>query len=178
MVELLDSPGAAAQWLSSRGARHLLADSRAVRAGDAFVAWPGAARDGRAFVPQALAAGAVGCLVEAQGLSAFAFEGTRVAAVDGLKAAAGPIAAAFHGQPTGRLQVLAVTGTNGKTSCAWWLAQALSAAGLGCGVIGTLGVGIPPDVRSTGLTTPDPIDRKSTRLNSSHNPASRMPSSA
>ncbi|MBX9816912.1 MAG: UDP-N-acetylmuramoyl-L-alanyl-D-glutamate--2,6-diaminopimelate ligase, partial [Burkholderiaceae bacterium] len=56
---------------------------------------------------------------------------------------------------------VAVTGTNGKTSTAWWLAQALSALPAAqawpCGVIGTLGVGQPPHVQSTGLTTPDPV---------------------
>ena len=57
--------------------------------------------------------------------------------------------------------MLAVTGTNGKTSSTWWLAQALSnleqASQIPCGVIGTLGVGVPPHVVSTGLTTPDPV---------------------
>jgi len=52
---------------------------------------------------------------------------------------------------------LAVTGTNGKTSIAWWLAQALSNAGTPCGVIGTLGAGRPPQVEFFGLTTPDPV---------------------
>jgi len=51
-----------------------------------------------------------------------------------------------------------VTGTNGKTSTAWWLAQALSNARTkGCGVIGTLGIGHPPQVEYNGLTTPDPV---------------------
>jgi len=57
--------------------------------------------------------------------------------------------------------VLAVTGTNGKTSTTWWLAQALSnlklTAPVPCGVVGTLGIGVPPAVVSTGLTTPDPV---------------------
>jgi UDP-N-acetylmuramoyl-L-alanyl-D-glutamate--2,6-diaminopimelate ligase len=55
--------------------------------------------------------------------------------------------------------VLAVTGTNGKTSTAWWLAQALSALAepIACAVVGTLGVGRPPAVESNGLTTPDPV---------------------
>ena len=55
--------------------------------------------------------------------------------------------------------MLAVTGTNGKTSTAWWLAQALSqaAASRPCGLVGTLGIGRPPHVEHTGLTTPDPV---------------------
>ena len=58
--------------------------------------------------------------------------------------------------------MLAVTGTNGKTSTAWWLAQALSsgaadAVGSPCAVVGTLGIGVPPELTYTGLTTPDPV---------------------
>jgi UDP-N-acetylmuramoyl-L-alanyl-D-glutamate--2,6-diaminopimelate ligase len=57
------------------------------------------------------------------------------------------------------LQVLAVTGTNGKTSTAWWLAQALSSPVLQkvCGLVGTLGVGRLPHLITTGMTTPDPV---------------------
>jgi UDP-N-acetylmuramoyl-L-alanyl-D-glutamate--2,6-diaminopimelate ligase len=84
-----------------------------------------------------------------------------VACYGGLKAASGLIASAYFREPSGRLTVLAVTGTNGKTSTAWWLAQALSnlelATSIPCGVVGTLGVGVPPAVVSTGLTTPDPV---------------------
>jgi len=72
----------------------------------------------------------------------------------GLKAGSGPIAAAFYGMPSRELAVMAVTGTNGKTSTAWWLAQALGQVGakeaMPCGVIGTLGVGRPPALKATG----------------------------
>ncbi len=109
-------------------------------------------------VDAALAAGAPACIVEADGVERFAFEGLpQVAAMAGLKSACGELAAAFLGQPSDALQVLAVTGTNGKTSTAWWLAQALTSLGRRCGVVGTLGIGSPPDVLSSGLTTPDPL---------------------
>ena len=151
----------AVQWLRERQVQVLSTDSRHIAAGEAFIAWPGAAVDGRAFVAQALDSGAVAALVEQDGASAFALDATRVASYTGLKADAGLIAAAFYGQPSAALPVVAVTGTNGKTSTAWWLAQALSALPLAhalpCGVIGTLGVGQPPHVQSTGLTTPDPV---------------------
>lgn len=157
----LNTPQEAVQWLRARGAQALRTDSRQAGAGDAFIAWPGAAVDGRGFVAQALASGAVAALVEQDGASAFAFDTTQVASYAGLKADAGLIAAAFYGQPSQILPVVAVTGTNGKTSTAWWLAQALGALpaahALPCGVIGTLGVGQPPEVQSTGLTTPDPV---------------------
>ena len=157
----LTSPQEAVQWLRERGAGALRTDSRQLVAGDAFIAWPGAAVDGRSFVPQALTRGAVACLVEQDGASAFALDAHHVASYAGLKADAGLIAAQFYGQPSQTLPVVAVTGTNGKTSTAWWLAQALGVLPAGqalpCGVIGTLGVGQPPHVLSTGLTTPDPV---------------------
>ena len=143
----------------------LRTDSRQVLSGDVFIAWPGLAQDGRRHVPAALAAGAAACLVEADGIEAFDF-GTdaRIAALPALKASTAPLAAAWHGHPSRLLDVVATTGTNGKTSTAWWLAQALSLAGRRCGVVGTLGVGEPPSrvapearVISTGLTTPDPV---------------------
>jgi len=151
------SADAALAWLLAHGVRGLATDSRRVQPGDAFIAWPGYGVDARQFVPQALAAGAAACLVEAEGATAFEFDATRVAALPDLKAATGELAGRFFGEPSGRLRVVASTGTNGKTSTAWWVAQALSALGQRCGVVGTLGVGEPGQVVSTGLTTPDPV---------------------
>jgi UDP-N-acetylmuramoyl-L-alanyl-D-glutamate--2,6-diaminopimelate ligase len=157
----LPNPLEAAQWLRSRVTGTLHSDSRKIGAGDGFIAWPGAATDGRAHVPSALSRGATACLVERDGVEAFAFEGDAIAAYTHLKSATGPIADAYFGQPTQQLQVLAVTGTNGKTSTAWWLAQALSNLegphATPCGLIGTLGTGRPPQVEFVGLTTPDPV---------------------
>ena len=156
MIEL-HSPHEAAQWLHARVTGTLHCDSRKVRGGDGFIAWPGAATDGRRHVPSALTQGAAACLVEGEGAEGFGFESDAIASYRQLKRATGLIAAEFFGQPTDRLDVLAVTGTNGKTSTAWWLAQALSNAGIACGVVGTLGIGRPPDVEFVGLTTPDPV---------------------
>jgi UDP-N-acetylmuramoyl-L-alanyl-D-glutamate--2,6-diaminopimelate ligase len=120
------APEDAAAWLRARVRGALQADSRAVRAGDGFIAWPGAATDGRRHVADALTQGAAACLVEHEGVDAFAFGGEAIATYAGLKAATGPIAAAYYEQPSQSLDVLAVTGTNGKTSTAWWLAESLS----------------------------------------------------
>ncbi|MDP2416627.1 MAG: UDP-N-acetylmuramoyl-L-alanyl-D-glutamate--2,6-diaminopimelate ligase [Hydrogenophaga sp.] len=157
-------PQAVADWLRSRVQGDLQCDSRRVQPGDGFVAWPGAATDGRRFVATALQAGAAAVLVEQQGVEAFAWSDERVLAVPGLKAMAGPIASAYYGDPSSRLDVIAITGTNGKTSTAWWLGQLLSAAGQPCAVVGTLGIGQPPlsgdtghALVPTGLTTPDPV---------------------
>ena len=155
------TPHAAARWLAGAGVRALSADHRRVGAGDAFLAWPGRRVDARAHVADALRAGAAVCLVEAEGVEGFGFDagvdGTRVAAMPGLKARAGEVASAFLGEPSARLDVVAITGTNGKTSTAWWTAQALSALGRRCGVVGTLGVGEPGRLDDTGLTTPDAL---------------------
>jgi UDP-N-acetylmuramyl-tripeptide synthetase len=164
-LEQFESVRAALGWMQQHGAQGLSADSRHLRPGDAFIAWPGGAQDARRYVGQALEAGAVACLVEAQGVEAFDFGGdARVAVMSGLKAATGELASAFMGDPSRQLRLIATTGTNGKTSTAWWTAQALTALGRRCGVIGTLGIGEPPSaarpeasVEHTGLTTPDPI---------------------
>jgi len=159
----LHSTQEALNWLRQWGITRLTVDSRQVASlaaeGVCFIAWPGAARDGRVFVEQALKDGARACLVEADGVHAFAFADAKVAALTGLKARSAEIAHGFFGEPSAELDVVAVTGTNGKTSTSWWTAQALSALGRGCGVIGTLGVGQvgTGEVVPTGLTTPDPI---------------------
>ena len=160
MVRTLASIADASTWLADRvppgGAAVLRTDSRLVQPGDAFIAWPGYASDGRRFVAAALTAGAAACLVEADGLAAFGLDPAddRIAALPGLKAATGPLAAAWFGQPAQALQVIAVTGTNGKSSTAWWTAQALTALGRRCGLVGTLGIGEPPRVASGGEPPP------------------------
>lgn len=156
-----DTARDAARWLRDRVRGDLHCDSRRVKPGDGFIAWPGAAVDGRQFVPAALRQGAAACLVEREGLEAYAFDDLAVASYAALKAATGPVASLFYREPSAELAVLAVTGTNGKTSTAWWLAQALSALeaeiAVPCGLVGTLGIGRPPELEFTGLTTPDPV---------------------
>lgn len=172
-MQALQNPSQAAQWLRQRVGGTLQSDSRKVTPGDGFIAWPGAAVDGRQFVADALRQGATACLVEHEGVAAFGLEGAHIASYPGLKHDTGAIAAEFFGTPSEKLSVVAVTGTNGKTSTAWWLAQALSALpgalALPCAMVGTLGVGRPPasqasqptahgaSVVPTGLTTPDPV---------------------
>ena len=153
----LQTPALAASWLRQCTTGTLQSDSRQLKAGDGFVAWPGAATDGRQYVHAALKQGATACLVERAGSEAYDFSDPRVASYEGLKAATAAIAAAYFGEPSDHLEVLAVTGTNGKTSTAWWLAQALSQLGSRCAVAGTLGIGEPGAMVFNGLTTPDPV---------------------
>jgi UDP-N-acetylmuramoyl-L-alanyl-D-glutamate--2,6-diaminopimelate ligase len=175
MLEL-HTPMDAARWLRSRVTGTLCSDSRKLQVGDGFMAWPGAKNDARQQVVSALASGAKACLVEQSGVEHYAFDGADIATYAQLKWASGTIAAAYFEHPSEQLDVLAVTGTNGKTSTAWWLAQALSnlklVTPIACGLVGTLGIGHPPahaavhnaladdalaDVLATGLTTPDPV---------------------
>ena len=152
-LHLSDLPSTLA-WLRARAPQgQLRTDSRHVQPGDIFIAWPGAAADGRAFVAQALAHGAAACLVEHDGSADFAFADARIASFTGLKAITGSLAAQWLGHPAQALRIVAVTGTNGKTSTAWWLAHALPR----CAMVGTLGVGLPPHFTSTGMTTRDPV---------------------
>jgi UDP-N-acetylmuramyl-tripeptide synthetase len=148
----------AAQWLKSRMPQHrqLHTDSRSIQPGDAFLAYPGYVQDGRKFVAHALAVGASACVVEAEGASQFGFD-ERTLLVPGLKQLAGLIAAQFYAEPSRALRVIAVTGTNGKTSVTQWIAQALTQLGQPCAVVGTLGLGVPGQLQDTGLTTPDPV---------------------
>jgi len=147
----------AAGWLRERVSGSLSTDSRQIGQGDGFIAWPGSASDGRRYVSDVLASGAGACLVEYEGSVAYDFHNEKVAAYSGLKAHAGSIAAAYYDQPSRHLKVVAVTGTNGKTTTAWWLAQALEKLGQKCGVMGTLGIGEPGAMVANGLTTPDPV---------------------
>jgi UDP-N-acetylmuramoyl-L-alanyl-D-glutamate--2,6-diaminopimelate ligase len=164
----LPSAAAAARWLGERVSGTLCSDSRQLRAGDAFIAWPGYAHDARRFVPAALAAGAGACLVEAERAAAFGFDDARIAAVPQLKRQCGIVASEFFGQPSRRMSMVASTGTNGKTSTTWWVAQALGSLSRRCAVVGTLGVGEPPRpgpaaaaqpsaLADTGFTTPDAV---------------------
>lgn len=156
-IHQLHTPEEAARWLQERVTGTLSADSRKLAPGDGFIAWPGAATDGRKYVNAVLGAGAAACLVEHEDAQAYGFSDDRVATYEGLKAATGPIVAAYFGVPSEQLQVVAITGTNGKTSTAWWLAQALDRLGRKCGVVGTLGVGQLGAMVFNGLTTPDPV---------------------
>jgi UDP-N-acetylmuramoyl-L-alanyl-D-glutamate--2,6-diaminopimelate ligase len=133
----------------------ITSDSRRVAAQVAFAAYPGDARDGRAFIGDAIHRGAAAVLFEARGFDWDA--GWRVphAAVADLKMRLGFIASAVYGRPSQTLWMVGVTGTNGKTSCAHWTAQALTRCGRRSAVIGTLGNGFVESLSPSSNTTPD-----------------------
>ena len=141
----------------------LSADSRKLRAGEAFVAYPGARSDGRRYIADSLNGGAAAVLWEREGFSWN--EAWRVpnVAVDGLREVSGHLAHEVYGRPSEKLWLAGVTGTNGKTSCGQWIAQAFNKLGRKTAVIGTLGNGFPATSGGAGLvpalnTTPDAIE--------------------
>ncbi|MDR0996452.1 MAG: UDP-N-acetylmuramoyl-L-alanyl-D-glutamate--2,6-diaminopimelate ligase [Zoogloeaceae bacterium] len=131
-------------------------DSRAIRPGDLFLAYPVGDGDGRKHIGDAIARGASAVLWEAEGDFRWRDEWqVPNAPVSGLKALSGDIAQAVYGHPSERLSLIAVTGTNGKTTISQWLAQALTENGIPTAAIGTLGAGLWGQMpQATGFTTP------------------------
>ncbi|MDH3437630.1 MAG: Mur ligase family protein, partial [Betaproteobacteria bacterium] len=153
------APAGAVDWkaVDALGITRLACDSRAVGSGDTFVAYPGSTRDGRAYITDAIAHGAVSVLWERKGFKWDARSAVSNLAVPNLCRHVGEIASRVYSQPSRRLWVVGVTGTNGKTTCSQWVAQALSAAGRRCAVLGTLGYGLRPPLRPMANTTPDAV---------------------
>jgi len=140
---------------------NLRSDSRAIEPGDVFVAYALEGADNHPHILNAIERGAAAVLcqldvsvVQAQaGIDAPL--GVPLLTVADLDKLAGPIAGGWYEEPSAAMCVLGVTGTNGKTSVTHWLAQALSASGQSCGLIGTLGSGMPGALAYTGFTTPN-----------------------
>ena len=135
----------------------LSSDSRLVRQGDTFVAYPGEKTDGRQFIAQAIAQGANAVIWESQH---FAWDDAWQIpnlAVSDLRHKAGWLADSVYGAPSEKLWLVGITGTNGKTSTSHWIAQALNDAGKKCALIGTLGNGFAGALQASANTTPDAI---------------------
>ncbi|MES9835808.1 MAG: UDP-N-acetylmuramoyl-L-alanyl-D-glutamate--2,6-diaminopimelate ligase [Candidatus Thiodiazotropha sp.] len=136
-------------------------DSRDVSPGALFIACAGGQHHGLAFAEQAVSQGAVAIVWEMDGA-----EGERIAAslkltvpllaVPQLSRHASYIAGRFYRHPSRRMHLYGITGTNGKTSVSLLLAQALGDE-IPCGIVGTLGVGLPGQLNPTGYTTPDAV---------------------
>jgi len=139
-------------------ASNLCVDSRTVRPGDVFLGYPGETQDGRSHIAGAIAAGAAAVLWDEAG---FAWnEAWRVPnlPVESLRPMAGHLAHEVYGRPSEKLWVMGVTGTNGKTSCSQWLAQACGECGARTAVIGTLGIGFAGGALAPSPnTTPDAV---------------------
>lgn len=135
----------------------LTADSRQVKPGDVFLAYPGARTDGRRYIGDAIARGAVAVLWENTGYQWDIAHGVPNVACEQLAQRAGELADRVYGFPSAKLRLIGVTGTNGKTSVTQWAARALTALHERCAVIGTLGIGFPGEVIGSENTTPDAL---------------------
>ena len=156
LTDLAD--GVEASWLSVP-VTGLQLDSRQVQPGDVFAACVGELSDGRDYIEQAIAQGAVAVLSD----SVDGHEehqqvaGIPVLTVVHLPQKLSEIAGRFYDHPSRRLPILAVTGTNGKTTCTQLFVQLLNSLSASCGAIGTLGAGVDGELEAGVNTTPDAI---------------------
>lgn len=136
----------------------LATDSREVQSGDAFIALAGARTNADHYVDQAIQQGASVVLLDTRSQTECReHHGALVVPVPGLKGRLGVIADRFFEHPSQRLRLIGVTGTNGKTSVSQYIAQLLTETGTPCGVIGTLGYGMPGRLQAASHTTPDVV---------------------
>lgn len=129
----------------------LCLDTQKIIPGDLFFAFKGQTQDGRTYLEKAIQKGACALVVERENLQNFPSYLTStipVIAIEGLHEKISEIAGRYYGDPSHDLTVIGITGTNGKTTCAHLLANALTSLGKPCAVIGTL---------TQALTTPDAI---------------------
>ena len=132
-------------------------DSRAVASGTLFVALQGLTVHGLAYAEAAESAGAVAILWDnAEGVNTPELS-IPVIGINDLPASLGGIAARLYDYSSQQLQIVGITGTDGKTSVSHFLAQAMNASGESCSVIGTLGIGNPSALEKATHTTPDVI---------------------
>jgi UDP-N-acetylmuramyl tripeptide synthase len=137
----------------------ITADSRKVSVGSLFLAYLGEGADGRSYIPQAIEAGATAVIWEASDFTWKMDWQVSNFAVKGLKQQVGHIAAEYHHHPSSKLNMIGVTGTNGKTSVSQWLAQCLTDLGKKTAVLGTIGNGLLGKLTEAKNTTPDSIAR-------------------
>lgn len=139
--------------------KSLCIDSRKVVAGTAFIALRGSSVDGHAFITKAIELGA--SVIVCEQLPAQKSEGVTYVEVQDSSLAAGLMAAAFYGEPSKKMKVVGVTGTNGKTTVATLLFKLFGKLGYKCGLISTVQNHIGDEVIPSTHTTPDAISVQS-----------------
>ncbi len=131
-------------------------DSRQIEKGHLFVAIKGTQTDGHQYIPKALELGAVAVLCE--DLPEKQEDGVTYVQVASTESAVGPVATLFYGDPSRRLKLVGVTGTNGKTTIATLLYNMFRKFGHKCGLLSTVCNYIEDEALPTSHTTPDPIE--------------------
>lgn len=134
-------------------------DSRQIKPGDLFIAYPGAATDGRLYIEKAIAAGAVAIAYDPVEFPAQIHIPAAIPSVKipQLASNLAEIATRFYHNPGEFLQITGITGTNGKTTIAYQLAQAHQMLGQGAAYIGTIGQGLVNALKPLDNTTPDAL---------------------
>jgi UDP-N-acetylmuramoyl-L-alanyl-D-glutamate--2,6-diaminopimelate ligase len=130
-------------------------DSRRVTPGTVFVALRGLKVDGAQFAPQAVARGAVAVVAETEARTGIPVPWV---VVPDARLALALLADRLHGHPSGELKVVGITGTNGKTTTAYLLRSILEAAGMRCGLLGTVVYGLGQQDVDATRTTPESAD--------------------
>ncbi len=152
-ADAVDVPAALAKLKAP--VKRITSDSRTVHPGDSFAAYPGESKDGRVFIPDALKRGAGSVLWDNDSFQwAEEWNAPNLGVAD-LKQKLGLIADHVYEHPSEKMWVVGVTGTNGKTSCAHWIARALTAEGRTSAIAGTLGNGLYGTIEPALNTTSD-----------------------
>ncbi|RUO23520.1 UDP-N-acetylmuramoyl-L-alanyl-D-glutamate--2,6-diaminopimelate ligase [Aliidiomarina iranensis] len=132
-------------------------DSRKIASGDAFIAVPGAATDGREYIDSAIAAGASVVLADMDEWTRGELDGVPLIGIPNLASEISHIAGRFFQQPDSQLRLIGVTGTNGKTTVSHLVAQLWQQLEPSAAVLGTLGSGVLPNLLPETNTTPDAV---------------------
>jgi UDP-N-acetylmuramoyl-L-alanyl-D-glutamate--2,6-diaminopimelate ligase len=154
----LRSSSRAADGDRAAGLTGITHDSRAVQPGDLYAALPGSTVHGARFCDEAAAAGAVAVLTDPAGRDAAVRSGLPVFVVADPRQRLGEVAAWIYGDPSGRLLLIGVTGTAGKSTSAYLIESGLRAAGYQTGLIGGVEVRVGGTVLDSKLTTPESTD--------------------
>ncbi len=137
--------------------KHITTDSRKVRHGSLFLAYPGDASDGRAYIADAIKKGASAVLWDPKDFKWDADWKVENKPIKQLRLQVSNIAGQFYNNPSAKFWMIGVTGTNGKTSISQWLSQCFNYLQRKTAVIGTLGNGLPNQLSETSNTTPDAV---------------------
>lgn len=158
VARVLDLSSPASDAWSGVSVRGVTLDSRTVRPGDLYAALPGHVTHGARFVDGAVAAGAVAVLTDPTGAPDCAHAGVPVLVVPEPRAALGALSSFVYGDPARSLQILGITGTNGKTTVAAMVESGLRTAGRATGLIGTVGIVVDGVTHAGARTTPEATD--------------------
>lgn len=134
-------------------------DSREIKPGDLFMAYRGSQVNGIEYIDTAIKAGAIAVAIDSN--EEVEVSSVEIIKVPDLRKQVGLIASRFYNNPSKEMRIIGVTGTNGKTTVSWLIAQALSVCGQRSALIGTLGYGQFRKIEAGNMTTPDPIKLQS-----------------